>query len=219
MPEIGANIGIKADESPRLSDRGHRQKRRGTAGFGAERDRADVQPLPGAEWREIDGNVWTIPLDRLKDSEHRKEPFRIPLTPRGVAILAEMRGSGSNFVFPGQKSGKPLSNMALLSVVQRMNALATPAVAKGEPDRVPFWHDPATRRAIVPHGFRATFRTWAEETTLFSHATIEQAMGHAIGSESERAYRRTDVLARRRELMAAWEGQCTENMMPTGEAR
>ena len=55
MPEIGADIGVKADESPRQSDSGHRLKRRGTAGFGTKRDRADVQPLPGAEWREIGG--------------------------------------------------------------------------------------------------------------------------------------------------------------------
>ena len=61
---------------------------------------------------------------------------------------------------------------------------------------------------ITAHGFRATFRTWAEEVATFPHAVIEQAMGHQVGGKVERAYRRTDLLEKRRELMDAWARHC-----------
>jgi integrase len=72
----------------------------------------------------------------------------------------------------------------------------------------PKWVYPVNRRRITAHGFRATFRTWAEETTGFAHAVIEQAMGHKVGGEVERAYRRTDMLSKRRELMQTWANYC-----------
>jgi integrase len=99
----------------------------------------------------------------------------------------------SEYVFPGQASMKPLSNMALLTLLRRMNYIASEK-----------WVDAADRRPITAHGFRATFRTWAEEVTGFPHAVIEEAMGHQVGNQVERAYRRTDVLEKRRELMDAW---------------
>ena len=64
---------------------------------------------------------------------------------------------------------------------------------------------------MVPHGFRTSLRTWAEEVGRFPHATIEEAMGHAVGNAIERAYRRTDVLELRRELMNAWAAYCEPN--------
>ncbi len=66
------------------------------------------------------------------------------------------------------------------------------------------WRDPRDGRAIVLRGFRATFRTWAEDETHYPCSVIEQAMGHQVGTEVERAYRRTDVLEKRRALMADW---------------
>src|SRR5664279_4552547 len=103
----------------------------------------------------------------------------------------------SDFVFPGQAADKPFSNMALLTLLKRMNSVAA--------DK---WVDPTDGREITAHGFRATFRTWAEEVTGFPHAVIEQAMGHQVGTQVERAYRRTDVLEKRRELMEAWANHC-----------
>ena len=61
---------------------------------------------------------------------------------------------------------------------------------------------------ITAHGFRASFRTWAEEVATFPHAVIEQAMGHQVGGKVERAYRRTDLLDKRRELMDASANFC-----------
>lgn len=70
------------------------------------------------------------------------------------------------------------------------------------------WIDPASGRPITAHGFRATFRTWAEEVGTVPHAVIEQAMGHQVGGQVERAYRRTDLLEKRRSLMDAWAAHC-----------
>jgi integrase len=153
-----------------------------------------------ATWDEfdLDQALWTVPLANLKDRQHRKEAFRVPLVERAVEIVRHMQeGRVSRFVFPGQARGKPLSNMALLTLLKRMNSGADKK-----------WIDPASRRRITAHGFRATFRTWAEEVATYPHAVIEQAMGHQVGTQVERAYRRTDVLDKRRQLMSAWAQWC-----------
>jgi integrase len=130
--------------------------------------------------------------------KHRKESFRVPLTTRAAEIAREMEKIKlSDYVFPGQAPDKPFSNMALLTLLKRMNAVASEK-----------WVDPTDKRPITAHGFRATFRTWAEEATGFPHAVIEEAMGHKVGGQVERAYRRTDVLEKRRELMTAWADYC-----------
>ena len=145
-------------------------------------------------------SVWTVPLVNLKDRKHRTEGFRVPLVERAVEIVQQMRlGKISGYVFPGQAQGKPLSNMALLTLLKRMNA--------GEKK----WLDPASGRPITAHGFRATFRTWAEEVATVPHAVVEQAMGRQVGTQVERAYRRTDVLDKRRQLMEAWAQWCEPN--------
>ena len=69
--------------------------------------------------------------------------------------------------------------------------------------------DATTGKPITAHGFRATFRTWAEEVATVPHAVIEQAMGHQVGSQVERSYRRTDILEKRRKLMDVWAAFCS----------
>jgi integrase len=153
-----------------------------------------------AAWEDVDLDqaVWTVPLANLKDRKQRKEGFRVPLVERAAEIVRHMQeGRVSRFIFPGQARGKPLSNMALLTLLKRMNSGADKK-----------WIDPASARRITAHGFRATFRTWAEEVATFPHAVIEQAMGHQVGTQVERAYRRTDVLDKRRQLMDAWAKWC-----------
>ena len=152
-----------------------------------------------ATWDQFDLEqaVWTVPLTNLKDRKHRTEGFRVPLVARAVKIVsADGRARVSRYVFPGQVHGKPLSNMALLTLLKRMNS--------GEKK----WIDPTGDRPITAHGFRATFRTWAEEVATFPHAVVEQAMGHQVGTQVERAYRRTDILDKRRHLMEAWAQWC-----------
>jgi integrase len=147
---------------------------------------------------DLDDALWTVPVANLKDRKYRKEGFRVPLPPRAVKIVREMESiRTSDYVFPGQAPVKPLSNMALLTLLKRMNSVA------GEK-----WVDVVDGRPITAHGFRATFRTWAEEVTGFPHAVIEEAMGHQVGNQVERVYRRTDVLEKRRQLMEAWARYC-----------
>ena len=153
-----------------------------------------------AKWDQLDleRGVWTIPLSSLKDRAHRSEGFRVPLSVRAVEIVREMAQSHiGDFVFPGQKRGQPLSNMALLTLLRRMNA-----------DAGPQWTDRATGKPITAHGFRATLKTWADEVATFPHAVVEMALGHAVGNAVERAYRRTDLLDMRRKLMDAWAAHC-----------
>ena len=151
-----------------------------------------------AEWKQfdLDAGVWLVPVANLKDKRHRTEAFRVPLSPRAIEILSEMEGVRVNeLVFPSPRS-KMFSDMAMLVLLKRMSS----------GDRK--WVEPSTGKPIVPHGFRSSFRTWAEECAAFPHAIIEEAMGHVVGTAVERAYRRTDVLEQRRALMTAWQNYC-----------
>ena len=98
-----------------------------------------------AAWDEfdLDQALWTVPLANLKDRMHRKEGFRVPLVARAVEIVRHLQeGRVSRFIFPGQARGKPLSNMALLTLLKRMNSGAEKN-----------WIDPASGRRITAHGF------------------------------------------------------------------
>jgi integrase len=161
-----------------------------------------------AEWSEFDlkETVWIIPIEKMKDRKHRTMPFRVPLSARVIELLEEVKVLASMlgrdqklFVFPGQKAGRPLSNMCMLTLLKKMDDDA-PADRK--------WIDPLQKKRITVHGFRSTFKVWAEETTSFPRNTVEEAMGHVVGSGVEQAYRRTDVLERRRKLMDEWATFC-----------
>ena len=89
-------------------------------------------------------------------------------------------------MFPGQRPTKPLSNMAMLKVLERMG-----------------------RDDLTVHGFRSTFRDWAEEMTNFPGSVAESALGHVVGDKVEAAYRRGDLFEKRRKLMEAWAKYCT----------
>jgi integrase len=153
----------------------------------------------GATWTEIDTakRTWVIPVDRLKDRKTRTEPHRVPLSTEVLAILKQLPRLGEH-VFPGLRSGKPLSNMAMLTLLKKMNRNKS-----GKPR----WIDPKNGRSITPHGLRATFRTWGEDVG-FPRDLLEEALGHQIGTPVERAYRRTDNFERRRAVMQAWADFC-----------
>jgi integrase len=135
-----------------------------------------------ATWAEIDGDVWTIPAERMKTGK----PHRVPLTPRMVELLDEMRPmkAAGGFIFPGDQRVDPLSRMAMLMLLRRMEA------------------------SFTVHGFRSAFRDWAGDCTNHPRDLIEEALAHAVGNTVERAYRRRDALAKRRDLMSAWEKFC-----------
>jgi integrase len=141
---------------------------------------------------------------RLKDRRTRSEPHRVPISRELKTILQALPRIG-DYVFPNSKSGKPLSNMAMLTLLKKLNRDAS-----GKPR----WVDPKSNRPITPHGFRATFRTWGEDTG-FPRDLLEESLGHQIGNVVERAYRRTDSFDRRGNIMQAWATFCTEKRART----
>jgi integrase len=138
----------------------------------------------GACWVEfdLDRAVWTVPASRMKGGrEHR-----VPLSRRALKIIKMMHETRDReFVFPGQKSDRPLSAMALNTVLHRMKV----------------------ENATV-HGFRSTFRDWAAECTHFPNEVCEAALAHVIENKAEAAYRRGDLFDKRRKLMEAWAAYC-----------
>jgi integrase len=140
----------------------------------------------GARWAEFDLQhaVWTIPGDRMKAGiEHR-----IPLSPDALDLLREaaaLRVDDDQFVFPGGKKGKPLSNMAFLMLLRRMK-----------------------RDDLTAHGFRSTFRDWGAETGQPADIA-EAALAHTVGDKTVAAYQRGDLLDRRRKLMESWAAWCS----------
>jgi integrase len=156
----------------------------------------------GMRWREVDLNakVWTIPGDRMKAGKLH----RVPLSSAALAVLAEVQPlmkSPVDLVFPAAKAKVPLSDMALSMIVRGM---ACDGLAEGE---LPRWRD-GEGRAVVPHGFRSSFRDWAGETRGDGHDVVEAALAHTIKNKAEAAYARSDLLEKRRVLMDAWAEQC-----------
>lgn len=144
----------------------------------------------GATWAEIDlaGAIWTVPGERMKAGrEHR-----VPLSDAAVAVLRAIAPFRQNdrpdaLVFPGARRGGPLSDMSLTAVLRRMG-----------------------RRDLTVHGFRSTFRDWAAEATAFPRDVAEAALAHTLRDKVEAAYRRGDMLDKRRRLMAAWADYCAQ---------
>ena len=155
----------------------------------------------GMRWREVDldAKVWAVPGDRMKAGRLH----RVALPPAALAVLAEVRPlmkQPGDLVFPGGRKNVPLSDMALSEVVRRMNE-------GGEEGALPRWRD-VEGRAVVPHGFRSTFRDWAGETRPEGREVVEAALAHAVRDKAEAAYARSDLLEKRRPLMDAWAEQC-----------
>jgi integrase len=146
-----------------------------------------------ATWSEIDldNALWTINAERMKGGR----AHRVPLADPALSILRylrPLRRPTDDLVFPGQTMGRPLS----LTTVR----LELRAMAKSE--------DADT------HGLRSTFRDWSAEVTHYPNMVAEQALAHAIGDDVEAAYRRGDLLDKRRGLMADWATYLTK---PAGE--
>jgi integrase len=137
----------------------------------------------GATWPEFDltNAVWIIPAERMKV----REEHRVPLSPPALAIIKAMQDAGGDYVFPGGRRGKPLSNMAMLTLLKRMG-----------------------RDDITTHGFRSSFTDWAMEQTNYANEIRESALAHTISNAVERAYRRGDLFDKRRRLMNDWAKYC-----------
>jgi integrase len=139
----------------------------------------------GAKWPEIDfeKKLWTVPKERMKDGQSHA----VPLCDRVLKLLKPLsEARRSEFVFPGERRNKPLSNMAMLMLLRRLKAAH-----------------------LTVHGFRSSFRDWCGDETTFPREIAEAALAHKVGNEVERAYRRSDALEKRRKLMQAWADYCS----------
>jgi integrase len=139
----------------------------------------------GVTWDEIDfdKSLWTIPAERMK----AERDHRVPLSKQALSILKGQptAANASEYLLPGARQNKPLSNMAMLETLRRMG-----------------------RSDITVHGFRSTFKDWASEQTAFPNEVSEAALAHAVGDKVEAAYRRGELLEKRRKLMNAWGAYC-----------
>ena len=140
----------------------------------------------GALWDEFDlqARIWTVPAGRMKAGK----PHRVLLSDAAVAVLHEAQAvKVSEFVFPGLKYARPLSNMSMVQLMRRMSVRAT------------------------PHGFRSCFKDWASESTSYATGVVEISLAHSVGSAVEQAYARSDLLAKRAQLMATWASYCAQS--------
>jgi integrase len=139
----------------------------------------------GMTWGELDldAALWVVPERRMKAGrEHR-----VPLSDRAIQIVQTFssgKPDSGAYVFPGHRHGRPLSNTATEMLLRRMEV------------------------NVTTHGFRSSFRDWCGDSTHFAREIAEAALAHTVGDETERAYRRGDALAKRRELMDLWSLYC-----------
>lgn len=138
----------------------------------------------GARWSEVDtkAGVWTIPAERMK----ARQEHRVPLSPAALAVLEKVKGLDSDLIFPSVQrdkdgKGKMQSDMVFKALFTRMKV-----------------------EGVTTHGFRSSFRDWAGEVARADREVAEAALAHTIGNAVERAYARSDLFERRRELMQQW---------------
>ncbi|MCR9151470.1 MAG: integrase arm-type DNA-binding domain-containing protein [Rhodobacteraceae bacterium] len=138
----------------------------------------DEIDLHGADSLDVAARVtWVVSAERMK----MKREHRVPLSTRAVEILrrAEDLRTSSGLIFPSLRD-KALSDMTLSKLVKELGFEAD------------------------VHGFRTSFRTWAQEQTDFPAEVAEAALAHATGDAVVKAYARSDVFERRRAMMQAW---------------
>ena len=110
-----------------------------------------------------------------------RDDHRVPPTDEMLAIIEPLKAMKSEFVFEGPKRHRPLSNMSMLMLLRRMQV-----------------------KGVTVHGFRSTFRDWASEVANVPREVAEKSLSHLVGSDVERAYARSDLLEKRRDLMEQW---------------
>jgi len=139
-----------------------------------------------ATWSEFDlaAKEWLVPASRMK----AKRDHRVPLSGRVLEVLAEAKSlsDGGDLVFAGTKQGRPLSDMTLSKLVKELGFEAD------------------------VHGFRTSFKTWAQERTNFAREVSEMALAHVIQNKSEAAYARSDLFEKRRMMMESWASYLAE---------
>jgi integrase len=133
---------------------------------------------------DLDAAKWTLPRDLMKMDRDHIVPLATPVM-KFLRSAHEMQFG--DYVFPGRSRDRAMSNMTMLKLLKDM----------GHTD-------------ITVHGFRATFRTWADEEMNFSNSAVEFCLAHVPGDEAEKAYRRRSMFKKREQIMAAWAAFATK---------
>ena len=139
----------------------------------------------GAKWTEFDFDrmVWTVPAERMK----MKKEHQVPITTAMMDLINSLEGRRTGLMFKNPTKQNMLSENGMLALVNRMKDLAL------NKDGI----------KITPHGFRATFRNWVGDMTLFDERLAEHQLAHAIkGTEGH--YRTRTALLKRSEMMEQW---------------
>ncbi|MDR8394896.1 MAG: integrase arm-type DNA-binding domain-containing protein [Paraburkholderia sp.] len=131
---------------------------------------------------DLEAGMWTVPAERMK----AQRAHRVPLSAAAAGLVRRLLDEAdTELLFPGGKKERPLSNMAMLTVLRRMK-----------------------RNGLTVHGFRSTFRDWAAECTTYPNEMAEMALAHTVDDKVEAAYRRGDMFQRRRQMMDDWAMWC-----------
>ena len=164
----------------------------------------------GAVWSEIDldAKTWRIPATRMYKLNKELDAHIVPLTEPAIELLKSLHTeTGNPYLFIGARQQK-LSPQVMSQLLRRMG------------------YKDANGKPITVHGFRSTFSTCVSEKTGFDEQTREYSLAHVVGTASARAYARTTMLDKRRQLMNAWSAYCVsmpvvkgDNVTPIGKDR
>jgi integrase len=148
---------------------------------------ARTSEVLNARWSEFDLEraIWTVPAERMKGQREHRVPLSEPAMALLRSLLPLRDPARGDWVFPGAREGRSLSDTALAKVLARIGH-----------------HD------VTVHGFRSGFRDWVAETTGYSGEVAEAALAHVVGNGVEAAYRRGDLFEKRRRLMEDWAQFC-----------
>ncbi|MBV8837226.1 MAG: integrase, partial [Alphaproteobacteria bacterium] len=119
-----------------------------------------------------------------------ERPKRTPLPRQTLAYLREAHADrvSDDFVFPGRSLKEPMSNMTMLKYLKEISG----------------------DESLTVHGFRTTFRTWAQEETAFEEEIVEHCLHHITGDAAEKAYKRGEALKKRLLVMQTFADFATQ---------
>jgi integrase len=170
-----------------------------------------------ATWDEIDleARLWTIQPGRASSKiPPTGKPHRVPLTDTMVALIASLPRK-CDLLFTSPRGGV-LSDATLGKVMRSMHEVDKERGGDG-------YVDARTKVQAVPHGLRSSFRVWVSERTEFDGDMAEIALAHMVGSKVRQAYDRSDMIEKRRAMMAAWgrflRGEDGAKVVQLGAAR
>ncbi len=163
-----------------------------------------LQPIQQAQWKEVNLPLreWLVPSSHMKGKQGRNRPHEVPLSTQALDLLRSLSQSNTdeNLIFTA--NGKELSGTALRKLIRKLDRKAHELGHGGFRDPI------QNNRVAVTHGFRASFATWAQENGA-DMSVVELCLAHVDSNDKHNgAYRRGQMIGRRRELLQKWADYC-----------